>query len=86
MQTDEGLKTRRGAARHGHRREHDVDHGEVERRATPLTWTVVDSTTVIVNRVKSEIGAVAVGAEVGVPVPRRATRPMRGLIVVPIEK
>ena len=47
---------------------------------------MVDSTTVIVNRAKSEISAVTVGAEVGVAGSKEGDATNARLIVVPIKK
>ena len=85
VQTDEGLKTV------------VVQRGTVTAASTTsitvkstdgyiVTWTVVDSTTVIVNRAKSEIGEVSVGTEVGVAGSKEGDAINARLIVVPIKK
>jgi hypothetical protein len=51
-----------------------------------LTWNVGDSTTVIVQRVKADIGAVTVGAEVGVAGSKEGDATNARLIVVPVKK
>jgi hypothetical protein len=65
VQTDEGVKTvvvQRGTVTAASTTSITVKSSD----GYTLTWTVVDATKVIVNRAKSEISAVSVGAEVGV--------------------
>jgi hypothetical protein len=47
---------------------------------------VVDSTKVIVNRVKAEVSAVTVGAEVGVAGAKDGDATNARLIVVPVKR
>ncbi len=85
VQTDEGLKTvvvQRGTVTAASATSITVKSSD----GYTVTWTVVDATTVIVNRVKSEISAVSVGAEVGVAGSKEGDATNARLIVVPIKK
>ena len=85
VQTDEGLKTvvvQRGTVTAASATSITVKSSD----EYTVTWTVVDSTTVIVNRVKSEISAVTVGAEVGVAGSKEGGATNARLIVVPVKK
>ena len=84
MQTDEGLKTvvvQRGTITAASPNSITVKSSD----GYTVTWTVVDTTKVIVNRARSEISAVAVGAEVGVAGSKEGDATTARLIVVPIK-
>ena len=85
IQTDEGLKTvvvQRGTVTAASSTSITVKSSD----GYTVTWTVVDSTKVIVNRAKAEIGAITVGAEVGVAGSKEGDATNARLIVVPITK
>lgn len=85
VQTDEGLKTvvvQRGTVT-------EVSPTSITVKSTDgytLSWSVLDSTTVIVHRVKSAIGEVTVGAEVGVAGSKEGDATHARLIVVPVKR
>jgi hypothetical protein len=84
VQTDEGLKTvvvQRGTVTAASPTSITVKSSD----GYTVTWTVVDTTKVIVNRARSEISAVAVGAEVGVAGSKEGDATTARLIVVPIK-
>jgi len=85
IQTDEGLKTvvvQRGTVTAASTTSITVKSTD----GYTLTWTVGDATKVIVNRVKSEIGAISVGTEVGVAGAKEGDAVNARLVVVPIKR
>ena len=85
VQTDEGLKTvvvQRGTVTAASTTSLTVKSSD----GYTVTWTVADSTKVIVNRAKSEISQVVVGSEVGVAGSKEGDATNARLVVVPMKK
>ena len=84
VQTDEGTKTvvaQRGTVTAASATSITVKSTD----GFTLTWNVTSSTTVIVNRVKAEIGAVTVSTEVGVAGAKDGDTTNARLVVVPVK-
>jgi ABC-type transport system substrate-binding protein len=85
VQTDEGTKTvvaQRGTVT-------AVNGTSITVKSTDgftLTWTISDKTTVIVKRVKGQIGDVSVGTQVGVAGAKDGNATNARLVVVPVKQ